>query len=88
MGIQISKFVCIPINLLSFLNEKEGSRLNKEQHSSYKRMTESLMYLVTPTRPDLTAAATMVASHTSQQTWAHFTCAERVLCYLMGTANY
>ena len=54
----------------------------------YREIIGALLYLSTRTRPDITAAVSILSRHVSQPTNSHMTALKRVLRYLRGTTTH
>jgi hypothetical protein len=56
--------------------------------SSYQSIVGSLNWLSLSTRPDITTAVTLLASHLHNPSNGHLEAAQHVLCYLKGTPDW
>ena len=54
----------------------------------YQEMMGSLLFLATRTRPDISAAVSLLCRHTANPRAAHFVAGKRVLRYLQGTKSF
>ncbi|CAB3978874.1 Hypothetical predicted protein [Paramuricea clavata] len=87
-GMENCKPVETPVDLSSKLvNAMEDSELfNKEEYQAVN--SQSLLYLSSATRSDITFAVNNVAKFSANPTNEHWTAVKRIFLYLKGTVNY
>ena len=66
---------------------RKNQRIARDQ-LRHSQIIESLMYLASATRPDISFAVSKVSRLVSNPGGDHWHALERVLCYLKGTMSY
>ena len=85
-GMENSNTVSIPL-AKGIIITKGTTEQPKEQVTTYQLMIESLMYLVTGTRPDPAYTISFLVQFSSCPTEEHITAAKHVFRYVNGTQN-
>ena len=66
----------------------EGDKLSQEDHTRYRTIIGSILYIATCTRPDIAFAVNKLSRHLEAPTHTAMVAAKHLLRYLKGTANY
>lgn len=79
-----SKHVGSLIGESSIADNAKSDMLNEHEHTIYRSIVGSLLYLATRTRPDVAVATSILASHMHAPEEVHMKMAKRVLQYPNG----
>lgn len=86
-GMFEAKAVGCPIDVSQTVKKKKDCMFNERERTLYRSIMRSLIFLATRTRPNLSVAASMLASHLHSPTKNNMIYAKRALRYLRGTSN-
>lgn len=84
-GLEKSKTTDIPLSP-SYYSEPRGDRLLR--NDEYRAAIGCLLYISTHTRPDITAAVTILSQNVAEPTQSDWNHVKRLIRYLKGTSNF